>query len=320
MSSIDKSEKAYEEILSKLDILRLTPKQSEKIIEIKKIGSGGFGKVMSGTYLTLPIAIKKMKNFKFEDFYREINVIRQFRHIYVPNLYFILNEKKKNINIISELIKGKTLDDYIKRTKPSDLQLIVHLLDLSTVLNHFHNFNLIHRDLKPSNVMIDQNLELKLLDFGISKITQNRSFTTTVAMGTILYMAPENFDTQYLSGQTNSELSKTKITGRVDVWAFGCIVSEIFSKCKPWTPIANDDTAVISHLFNKSEFPIPVKITNVKIRKLIENCTKVMECDRYNFHMVNISLREILCDLVKERKLEDFNDNHKYLKDELSFL
>lgn len=309
----ENSEKFYKDLIERLNVLCIDiVRESKCVKELKKIGSGGFGKVMSGSFLTLPIAIKKMKNFKYEEFYKEINMIRRFNHKYVPSLYFIIKQRC-DLNIVSELVNGKTLDEYIKKTRPTEIQIIVHLLDLATVLNHLHHYNIIHRDLKPSNVMIDQHLELKLIDFGISKITQNRSFTTTVAMGTILYMAPENFDTQFMKGQTLNEVMKSKITGRVDVWAFGCILSEIFSKVKPWFPVAKDDNAVISQLYNKRNFPVPEKISNQKIRSLIENCTNVIECDRYNFYMTIISLRDILFDMVKD-SLVNFDDQHKYLK------
>ncbi len=309
-----KNEQYYEDLLMNTQILIMNDIQSIKVKEIKKIGTGGFGKVMSGCYLDLPIAIKKMKKFNFEGFYKEINVIRQFRHLYVPSFYFV-NKKAASLDLVQELIKGKTLDEYIKKIKPTDIEIIVHLLDLATVLNHFHNYNMIHRDLKPSNVMINSNLDVKLLDFGISKITQNRSFTTTLAIGTILYMAPENFDTEFLSGQTMKESASSKITGRVDVWAFGCMLSEIFSKSKPWTPLAKDDTSVISHLYSKSRFPIPEKIDRSRFGKLvtlIERCTHISECERYNFFMVIKCLREILFEIVFYG-INDFDKEHKYL-------
>ena len=309
-----KNEKYYEELLMNIDILKLNDKQSHNVIEIKKIGSGGFGKVIGGNYFNLPIAIKKMKNFNYEAFYKEINMIRLFRHPFIPRFYFI-NGHPVSLNMVQELIKGRNLDDYIKKIKPTDIQIVVHMLDLAIVLNHLHNYNMIHRDLKPSNIMIDDKLDVKLLDFGISKITQNRSFTTTLAIGTILYMAPENFDTDFLSGQTMNDTSSSKITGRVDVWAFGCMLSEIFSKSKPWTPLAKDDTSVISHLYCKSKFPIPEKIDRSKYGKLvtlIERCTLLNECERYNFYMVIRSLRDLLLDLILER-MNTFNDEHKYL-------
>ena len=318
---IENKEKYYEDLVSKLNVLCLEEKNQNSLKEMKKIGSGAFGKVISGSYLTLPIAIKKMKNFKYEEFYKEINVIKRFHHNYVPSLYFLLKDCKE-FNLVCELIKGRTLDDYIKKTKPSELQILVHMIDLATVLNHLHNYNIIHRDLKPSNIMIDQSIDVKLIDFGISKITQNRSFTSTVTVGTILYMAPENFDTQFMTGQTLDQVAKSKITGRVDVWAFGCILSEIFSKLKPWFPVAKDDTAVICQLYNKINFPVPEKIKNEKLRNLIENCTKVMECHRYNFYMTTNKLREILLDNIKNNNLNDFYENfestHKYLSSKMS--
>lgn len=80
--------------------------------------------------------------------------------------------------------------------------------------------------------MIDKDFNLKLLDFGISKISK-RTVTETSAAGTLLYMAPENFNIDNNENDLD-EYSKTLISTKVDVWAFGCMMSESFSGYKPW--------------------------------------------------------------------------------------
>jgi carbon catabolite-derepressing protein kinase len=266
---------------------------------------------MSGSFNTLPLAIKILKNFKLTDFLREIMILKLFKHPYVPYLYGLIDEEK-SISLINELINGDTLDTFLIKYKPSDLQIVIHLLDLATVLTYLHSLRLIHRDLKPGNVMIDNDLNLKLLDFGISKMSM-KSNTTTLTTGTILYMAPENFEVY--NGQTEAEFNKSKFSTKVDVWAFGCMVSEILSQHKPWAPAVNQDCVIIGLLYAKKNFFIPPSITDEKWVNFIKECTIVDPKYRINMKQVRERLLNILYEKLAENDeinwlFRDLPDKH----------
>lgn len=295
--------------LSQLNIN--TFKSPSDIVEEKKIGSGGFGKVMSGSYKSLSCAVKILKEFDMDEFLKEIKILIMFKHVYIPLLYGIVVKRDlksaqqvniKSVNLVNELIRGQTFDVYLKNSEPSEIEILTHLIDLATVLTYLHSFRLIHRDLKPSNVMIDKDMNIKLLDFGISKMTKNTQ-TITNTVGTILYMAPENFSYE-LTARTGYD-SKSAITTKVDVWAFGCMVSEIFSKHKPWGPAVRDDGIIMGLLFSKREFYIPPNLKDEKILKFVKECTKTDHNERINMKTVRERLIDILYDKVKNSDWKD---------------
>jgi serine/threonine protein kinase len=113
-------------------------------------------------------------------------------------------------------------------------------------------------------------------------------------------MAPDNFQIKEDNAEDDSKCS---ITTKVDVWAFGCILSEIFSKEKPWKR-ERDQHQIIAHLFNKSKFIIPEeKISNKEIVSLIENCTNVEPHQRIPIKEAKEKLVRILYEeIAKELK------------------
>ena len=140
---------------------------------------------------------------------------------------------------------------------------------------------------------------MKLLDFGISKLV-DRSRTTTVMKGTLTYMAPDNF-------QANIS-DKVHINTKVDSWSFGCIMSEIFSREIPWSSLTNDDSTLISLLFQKKDFPIPQLINHDNVKKLLSKCLICNSDKRYCMRKIKNSLLYIL---EKELHFYEF-DEEKY--------
>jgi serine/threonine protein kinase len=231
-------------------------------------------------------------------------IISRIRHKNIPKLYGIIyDEKKERISLVFEYIEGVTLSEYLKLNQSMDVvQKLVICLNLCSTLSYLHSLNLIHRDIKPSNIMINTTLDLKLLDFGISKLA-DRSRTTTLMKGTLTYMAPENF-------QTNINEKKIVISTKVDSWSLGCIISEIFSGEKPWSNLTNDDKILISFLFQKKQFPIPENIQDNKIIYLISNCLETNYEKRYCMTKVYNSLLALLCNEMVKYSL----DSDKYVQ------
>ena len=155
---------------------------------------------------------------------------------------------------------------------------------LANVLEYIHSNKFIHRDLKPENLMLDKNGNFYLIDFGIAKVVTNSEDTKTRAKGTLHYLAPECLEPEELD--PDDQIIST-ISTKVDVWAYGCIVSWLFSGILPWCNKYADNPSVLQQvLMKKKPFPIPDNIKNENIIKIIQNATAIKLTDRWTMPQI----------------------------------
>jgi len=171
--------------------------------------------------------------------------------------------------LVFEFCEGKMLKDAYPNL--TDKQKLSIVLQLSEALETIHAKKLIHRDIKPSNIMINENLEIKLIDFGVSKIATKTCTFTKGAIGTMRYMAPEFLD---LDVETESD-KPCLISSKVDIWSTGCLISEIFSGKLPWANAAGNDQVILKKLLEKKPFAIPSEITNEHVKEIILKCVDI---------------------------------------------
>ena len=150
----------------------------------------------------------------------EANILKNLNHKNIVKYY----ESFKNNNqfyIIMEYCSKKDLRNFIKEYKNNNKfiqQSIIKsiILDICSGLKEIHENNIIHRDLKPENIFKSEDNIYKIGDFGISKKLEGTKHAKTGGIGTDCYMAPELFQGQ-------------KYDNKVDIWALGCIIYELFS-------------------------------------------------------------------------------------------
>ena len=150
-----------------------------------------------------------------------------------PNIITIHDiDQSDGIDFIAmEYVSGKTLDELIPR-KGMQLSLALkYAVQIANGLARAHNAGIIHRDLKPSNVMVDEHGLVKVLDFGLAKLTElsgpeAETISARTAAGTILgtaaYMSPE-------------QAEGNPIDARSDIFSFGAVFYELLSGRKPFT-------------------------------------------------------------------------------------
>lgn len=250
----------------------------------KKVGEGGQAKVYMGTFENKLVAIKVLKNVDYKCFAHELVILAFLEHINIPKFYGIVQEQNV-LSLVFEFIEGKTLDEY--KTSEFSTQQKYHIIyELASCLEYIHKKKFIHRDLKPENLMLGNNGHIYLIDFSIAKVLTNSEYTFTRAKGTINYLAPECLAATAIS-QDKQIISS--ITAKVDVWAFGCIVSWLFSGFVPWTNKYKDLQPVIhSVLIKKKEFAIPGNIQDSNVIKIIEMST-----------VIDVSKRASMSDIKK---------------------
>ena len=246
--------------------VRLTFESGTKLgeYEVKSlIGSGGMGEVYRArdSQLGRDVAIKVLPSFLSSDsdrlrrFEQEARAAAALNH---PNILavFQMGKYEGTPYLVSELLEGETLREQIKRGRLSVRKAIDYGVQIARGLAAAHEKGIVHRDLKPENLFVTKDGRLKILDFGLAKLTQpqfsseNSALTFTegteagVVMGTVGYMSPEQ-----VRGQAADH--------RADIFAFGAILYEMLAGKrafqKPTSPetmtaILNEDPPGISQV------------------------------------------------------------------------
>lgn len=283
-----------------IEINKINKILMNELIFLKLIGQGAQSKVYEGYYNRNHCAIKILQNVDYKSFMSELVILSHLNHPSIPKFYGIVYDDK-NISIVTEYIKGETLDNlkFFDLNYNTKMKIIK---DLGNVLEYMHVNHMIHRDLKPGNIIIDNNYHIHLIDFGISKICANKKNVMTSTKGTLNYLAPESFEVKNL---TENEEVISIVTPKVDVWAFGCLISYIFSGEIPWQNELNGNNSISYYkdLVNQKNFPIPASISEMpKICELIKLCTIIDENRRISMTKVNDILFKYLLEHQEERK------------------
>ncbi|CAD8147805.1 unnamed protein product [Paramecium octaurelia] len=221
-------QKHQERIMSLLKDLGINEKLLINFQEIKQgtqIGEGNYGIVFKGNWLGQDVAIKsycqkqdQSKNKQtMADFLKEVQVISELRH---PNivLYMGVCIKRHNFYLITEYMENGSLYDHIHKKKSKNLNFVHIIEDIALGMYNLHGRGIMHCDLKSSNVLIDSDWNVKLCDFGLSRIKTKKTKST---IGTSYQMAPE-----IMRGEPYTEKS--------DVFSFGMILWEIMTGKIPY--------------------------------------------------------------------------------------
>lgn len=178
-----------------------------KFNNYKLIGFGSNGVVYKTYWRGIECVVKMLNNnnvndkVNHDDLINEISIISRLRH---PNLVLFLGActLKEPILLLYEYMENGNLEDYYDKNKKNkkvwkpDISLLNKwLLQLTQVIYFLHNcyYPIIHRDLKPSNILLDDSLNIKLTDFGLSKHLKSKkdNYNMSGITGTLRYMAPE---------------------------------------------------------------------------------------------------------------------------------
>lgn len=198
---------------------------------IQKLGEGGMGMVYlaKDTMIDRLVAIKQLhRNSGSEEeslgerFQAEAHALAKLNHPNVTHLYSFI-PKEDTYWMIMEYVEGKTLEDWLAVHKKITYQLAASIaVQLLDGLYHAHRKGIIHRDVKPANVMINEDGEVKIMDFGIARMRNAQRITSHgKSVGTLEYMAPEQ-----IQGHEGDE--------RTDIYAVGNILYEMLCGTTPF--------------------------------------------------------------------------------------
>ncbi|CAN0852666.1 G-type lectin S-receptor-like serine/threonine-protein kinase B120 [Linum grandiflorum] len=242
-----------------------------------KLGQGGFGPVYKGT---LPggeeIAVKRLSRISgqgLEEFKNEISLIAKLQHRNLVRLlgYCVQGEEKM---LIYEYMPNKSLDFFIfDSTKRATLDwgkrfaIIEGIARGLLYLHRDSRLRIIHRDLKASNILLDEEMNPKISDFGMARIfggNQNEANTNRV-VGTYGYMSPEYAMEGLFSVKS-------------DVYSFGVLVLEIVSGRRNTSFRSSDHVNLISYAWDLWTEGTAIELVDPSVRESSNNDEELLRC------------------------------------------
>ena len=201
----------------------------------RPLGAGGMGEVYLAHDIKLnrKIALKILPREFVSDgerikrFEREARMISALNHPYIVTIYDVGTIDGVNY-IATEYVEGKTVRDLLD--EPIDLKKILSIVaQICEALAAAHAAGIIHRDIKPENIMLRPDGYVKVLDFGLAKLTEPSDLQSSISnytmkgviIGTPSYMSPE-------------QVSGDKIDHRTDLWSVGVVLYEMLTGRNPF--------------------------------------------------------------------------------------
>jgi Tol biopolymer transport system component len=250
----------------------------------EKIGEGGMGAVYKAvdTHLDRPVALKVLPPDKVADpdrkqrFVQEAKAASALRHPNIVVIHDVASDRGRDV-MVMELIEGQSLDHLIGRKGLKLNEALGYAVQIADGLAKAHAAGIVHRDLKPTNIMVTDEGLVKILDFGLAKLTEdipNAGAGPTMTMdhdgkprteegyilGTAAYMSPEQAEGR-------------KVDARSDIFSFGAVLYEMLtgrrafdrgSRIKTLAAVLNEDPTFSS----ASGETVPAELERVLARCL----------------------------------------------------
>jgi len=227
----------------------------EGYTDLQELHRGGQGIVYRALQVSTrrTVAIKVLREGAHADsaarkrFQREVQIAAQLDHSHIVRVFDSGTTAAGHPFFVMEYVRGTELDRNVRERRLSlEDTLRLHRVVLEAV-HHAHERGVIHRDLKPSNILVDENGQPKLVDFGLARplVTGADSFAslTGQVLGTMAYMSPEQV-----------RADPERIDARTDVYALGVILYEILTGASPY-PASTQIVDILRHITETSPRP-----------------------------------------------------------------
>ena len=177
----------------------ITPATLEDFKQLKVLGQGSFGKVIlvknekDDKLYAMKILDKKyiVKRKQVSHTQTERALLEKLKHPFIVRLNYAFQDSKK-LYFLTEFLQGGELFFHLRRNSGYKEKAVrFYMCQILLALEYMHNNNYIYRDLKPENILIDKEGNIKLTDFGLSKIMPKEEKITYTMCGTAEYLAPE---------------------------------------------------------------------------------------------------------------------------------
>ncbi len=282
---------------------------------IRQIGIGGMGEVYLARdqKLDRPVAIKILnERFSADDsnlkrFVREAKAASALNH---PNILVIheIGESDGVHYIVSEFIDGKTLREVLTQSQLSLENVLELAIQIASALSAAHEAGLVHRDIKPENVMVRPDGYVKVLDFGLAKLVEQRKKpfigledgavrTQTakgVILGTVSYMSPE-------------QAKGDEVDEQSDIFSLGAVIYEMIAGTTPFAGKSIAET--FANVINAEPQPLPTVTLPEKLKRIVAKTLCKSKDERYQtMTQVLADLKDLKVNLTLEEKVTPPSD------------
>lgn len=273
----------------------------------KLLGAGGMGKVYLATdRLGRRVALKRLASHLDQDqqhvarFLQEAQMLLALNHPNIVTIYDI-GEAGGSYYIASELIEGQSLRERLGSEGLDVVAVLDIVIQVATALAAAHEKGIVHRDIKPDNVMIRPDGYVKVLDFGVAKLTTdsggaiNTNAPTRprvetaegLVIGTASYMSPE-------------QARGLPVDGRTDIWSCGVLLYEMLSGKAPFD--GGTAAEVVVGILDREPAPLARYVTDppAELQRIVNKALVKNREERYQ------TIRDFLLDLKTLRQELEF--------------
>ncbi len=254
----------------------------------EQIGAGGMARVYRAedTRLDRTVAVKILSAQFADDpsfvdrFRREAQTAAKLNHPNVVGVYDNGAEDGTNY-IVMEFVEGRTLAEFLSgggRLSPTKSVEVAE--SVCTALEYAHQRGVVHRDIKPGNIMVTRDGLVKVMDFGIARLTTTAETVaqTAAVLGTAAYLSPEQ-----AQGQS--------VDGRSDIYSLGCVLFELLSGRAPFS---GDSAMAVAMKHIHDAPPVPSKLNPEITPQMDAVVMKALAKNRDNRYQTAEEFREDL--------------------------
>ncbi|MBA3353026.1 MAG: protein kinase, partial [Blastocatellia bacterium] len=285
---------------------------NERYQIIRLLGRGGMGEVYLAidSRINRNVAIKLLhpdlvsNKESLRRFALEAHAVSALNHPHIMTIYDFETVGEGTVFIVAEYVDGRTLNNLIGEI---DVEKALDVgIQVSSALAAAHQAGITHRDIKPENIMVRPDGYIKVLDFGLAKLTQQRTASTSgssdaptqalprtkpgMIMGTAAYMSPE-------------QARGLHVDARADVWSLGAVLYEMLTGLRPFTGDTQADVIVAVLLSSpppvtRSRPGLPAELDTIVAKAMSKDAAS-----RYQ------TIKQVRNDLERVRKQIHFDES-----------
>ncbi|MGD9191148.1 MAG: serine/threonine-protein kinase [Desulfobacterales bacterium] len=219
---------------------------------LKELGQGAMGTVYLGNdpNIDREVAIKTINYAEINAeeltevksrFFREAQAAGKLSHPNIVTIYDV-GEDHDMAYIAMELLQGKDLTYFCNHNNQLPINRILQIItQVAEALGYAHNQDVVHRDIKPANIILMQNDQVKVADFGIARVVSTSKTQTGIIFGSPGYMSPE-------------QVAGKRVDGRSDLFSMGIVFYELLTGKKPFN--GSDITAIMYAIARAAYDPV----------------------------------------------------------------